>query len=84
MPLSKHLQPIYDLELLLGNTVSYQISNETCPMYIAFTGKLHRAEIEKQLMIAPCVIWKEYRDTHYTLEAGYVCQETNTAVVGAA
>lgn len=82
MPLAANLQPLYDLEKSLGNEVEYYVSNETCGMYVAFSNPLHRAEIERNLKLSPALTWRQFLDPHYPLEEGYVCAETNHAVVG--
>jgi hypothetical protein len=82
MPLSRNLQPIFDLEKSLGNEMDYYVSNEKCGMYIAFVRPLHRAAIEKRLVLSPALTWQQFRDPHYPLEEGYVCSETNHTVVG--
>ena len=84
--ISTHLQPIYDLELSLGNSVVQieEPAGSTCPLAIIFKNPLHRAEIESKVRIPPSVHWLESRDEHYSRdgEGAYKCDETGHAMIG--
>ena len=84
--LSVHLQPIYDLELSLGNSVVRieEPAGSTCPLAIIFKNPLHRTEIESNMRILPPIHWLESRDEHYSRdgEGAYKCNETGHAVIG--
>jgi hypothetical protein len=82
--LSKHLQPIYDLELSLGNVVLRAEEGmwSNCPLAIVFRDRLHFDEIAKGMKLPEGEVRWENRDTHYALEAGYRCKETRHSIAG--
>lgn len=82
--LSEDLQPIYALELRLGNEVVRvdESAGASCPLAVIFKHPLHFEEIEKELKLAPSVEYRENRDTHYPLEEGYFCGKTHHAIAG--
>jgi hypothetical protein len=82
--LSANLQPIYDLEIRLGNAVVGigEPAGSDCPLAIMFQRPLHRAEIESTLSLSPAVKWWENHDSHYSIEGGYQCAETRHTVAG--
>jgi len=82
--LSKNLQPIYGYELSLGNeeVAKEELVWDSCPLAIHFLYPMHFAEIERDLGIPPTVVWWEVRDTHYMLESGYKCLETQHMISG--
>ena len=82
MPLSKNLQPIYDLELALGNSRAEYSTTADGGIYISLAQGLHRAEIEKRLKLPALVEWFENHDPHYPIEGGYFCRETKDCIVG--
>ena len=84
IPLSKNLAPIHDFELSLGN---HELRREELmwtktPLAIIFEQPLHFAEIAQNLLLPPSVERWENHDTHYDLEAGYVCNETGHTLSG--
>ena len=82
--LSKHLNPIVELELKLGNAVVRidEPGGTHCPLAVVFNHPLHFYEIRKKLVLDEVVEMRENRDPHYDLEAGFVCRETGHIVVG--
>ena len=82
--LSLHLQPIYDMEIALGNTVNRidEPAGSNCPLAIVFHKPLHKNAIESRLSLPASVKWWENHDTHYSIEGGYVCDETRHTVAG--
>ncbi len=77
--LSTHLQPIYDLELTLGNTVNsvYGSGHAALPLTVVFKQPLHRAEIESGMQINPPVRWYGFGPM-----GGYVAEDTRQSVQG--
>jgi len=82
--LSKHLNPIVELELKLGNAVVRidEPAGTHCPLAVVFSHPLHFYDIKKQLVLDPVVERWQNRDPHYALEAGFVCKETGHTVAG--
>ena len=82
--LAPNLQPIYDLELALGNTVVRvdEPAGSLCPLVIIFKNPLHKTKIESTLSLPPSVKWWESCDPHYPIEGGYGCDETGHALAG--
>jgi hypothetical protein len=77
--LSASLQPIYDLELALGNQVVQvrESSHTALPLVVVFKEPLHRAEVESQIQIVPPVKW--YAVGGF---AGYVSEDTRQSLQG--
>lgn len=84
MLLAEELVPIYELELRLGNVVHYvaEPAGTACPYAVVFKRPLHKAEIERELRLAPTISYWESHDPHYPIEAGYQCAITRHAVAG--
>ncbi|HRT88361.1 MAG TPA: hypothetical protein P5296_17265 [Anaerohalosphaeraceae bacterium] len=82
--LSSNLRSIYDLELALGNEVVhvYEPAGDRCPLEIIFKKPLHKAEIASRLKLGSDVTWWENRDPHYSIESGYMCEQTRHALAG--
>jgi hypothetical protein len=78
------LQPIYELELALGNTVARvdEPAGSLCSLAIVFENPLHKSEVESSLSLSSKVKWWESRDPHYPIEAGYKCEETTHVIAG--
>lgn len=84
MQLSANLKPIYDLELTLGNEVVRvdEPAGTSCPLAIIFKLPLHVSEISSQLELSGSVKLWESDDPHYSVERGYVCDESRHAISG--
>lgn len=84
MKLSPYLEPIYNLELSLGNEVERidEPSWSNCPYGIYFKDKLHFEEIKEKLNLPPFIKYWENKDSHYSLEAGFLCKETMHLISG--
>jgi hypothetical protein len=82
--LAADLQPIYELELRLGNEINYvaEPAGSACPYAVVFKHPLHQAEIQRALELAPTVKHWESFDTHYPVEAGYQCELTRHTIAG--
>lgn len=82
--LSPNLQPIFDLEVSLGNSVLRvdEPAGSLCPLAVIFRQPLHRAEVDATLRLASAVEWWENHDPHYSIEGGYACEETRHAIAG--
>lgn len=80
--LSKNLQPIYELELRLGNEVLRvdEPAGTACPLAIVFQRPLHFKEAEQKGLLRDRVRQWENKDPHYPPEAGYMCEETRHAL----
>ena len=84
MPLARELQPIYDLEIRLGNTVDYiaEPAGTACPYAVIFKQPLHKTQIDEELALPETVHYWESHDAHYPIEAGYQCAITRHAIAG--
>jgi hypothetical protein len=84
MPLAAELQPIYDLEVRLGNEVAYiaEPAGTACPYAVVFQQPLHKAEIEAELSLPETIRYWESHDSHYPIEAGYQCAISRHAIAG--
>jgi hypothetical protein len=82
--LTPSLQAVYDLELSLGNLLDRieEPAGDRCPLAVIFKRPLHKAAIESTLALPSIVEWWESRDPHYSIEGGYVCNETRHAISG--
>lgn len=82
--LAADLQLIYDLELRLGNQVAHvaEPAGTACPYAVAFKHPLHKAHIDRELLLPPSVKYWESHDTHYPIEAGYQCETTRHTIAG--
>ena len=82
--LSKNLCSIYEYELALGNEVRRvdEPAGSNCPLAVVFEQPLHFAEIAANLVLPVVVERWENRDTHYSLEAGFVCRESRHSIAG--
>jgi len=81
--LSDDLEPIYQLELQLGNQVVRvdTPAGTACPLAINFRDPLHLAEIAK-LKLAPSVSQWSNADPHYPKETGYRSNTSKHALAG--
>ncbi len=84
IPLSERLVPIHDYELSLGNKVlrMEELIWTKTPLAVVFQHPLHFAEIAQNLVLPASVERWENHDTHYDLEAGFVCTETGHTLSG--
>lgn len=84
MVLSKDLQPIYDLEISLGNQVKRvdEPAGTACPYAVVFAEALHLESIQEKLQLPSTVKFWESRDPHYEIGNGYVCEVTRHALSG--
>lgn len=82
--LSPNLQSIFDLELLLGNTVVRvdEPAGSLCSLATNFKNPLHKTEIEATLPLPSLVKWLENHDPHYSIDGGYKCEDTSHVLVG--
>jgi hypothetical protein len=82
--LAADLQPIYELELRLGNEVAYvaEPAGTACPYAVAFRHPLHKVQIQRELELPSTVKYWESLDTHYSAEAGYQCELTRHTIAG--
>ena len=82
--LSENLIPIHDYELSLGNEVLRRDENmwSKCPLDVVFKDPLHFEEIRRDLHLPTSVEYWENHDTHYDLEAGFMCKETGHSLSG--
>jgi len=80
--LSPLLQPIYNLELGLGNTVDRidEPAGTKCPLAVVFKKPFHFTEIKARLKLAAEVSEWENSDPHYPLEKGFVCKQTQHVI----
>ena len=84
MQLCKTLEPIYKLEISLGNTVKSidTPAGSKCPFAINLNDKLHFNEIAKQIDLASTVEKWENKDRHYPLQSGYACSKYKHSIAG--
>ncbi len=84
MRLAHELQPIYDLEMRLGNSVAYiaEPAGTACPYAVVLKEPLHKDQIERELSLPETVHYWESHDAHYPIEAGYQCMVTRHTVAG--
>jgi hypothetical protein len=82
--LAAPLQPIYELELRIGNEVDFiaEPAGTACPYAVALKRPLHLVEIDRELGLPSTVKYWESRDTHYPIEAGYQCEITRHTIAG--
>ena len=82
--LSKNLRNIYEYEVALGNEVLRvdEPAGSNCPLAVVFRQPLHFTEIAANLVVPAAVERWENRDTHYSLEAGFVCRESRHSIAG--
>jgi len=80
--LSDTLKPICELEINLGNEVEgvHRDMWSNCPLSVVFKKPLHHDAIAK-LGLSGVEYW-ENKDTHYSLESGYVCKTTRHSIAG--
>lgn len=84
MRLAPVLQPIYDLEVRLGNSVDYiaEPAGTACPYAVVFKQPLHKSQIHAELTLPESVCYWESHDPHYPIEAGYQCAISRHTVAG--
>jgi hypothetical protein len=82
--LSKSLRGIYEYEIALGNRVVSvaEPAGTNCPLSVVFEQPLHFGEIAANVALPVGVEKWENRDTHYSLEAGFLCRETRHCIAG--
>lgn len=84
LQVSVDLQPIYELELQLGNQVVRVDSpaGSNCPLCVVFRGPLHFDIIRGRLTLSESVSYWKNLDTHYPLEEGFRSALTQHALSG--
>ena len=78
------LQVVLSFDLERGNTVVRvdQPAGTRCPLAVVLAKPLDIAGFKESHGLPPMVnTWKNL-DSHYPLEAGYVCEQTRHAIVG--
>jgi len=82
--LSKALQVILDFELARGNTIVRidQPAGTHCPLAVVLLKPLNIAGLKAAHSLPATVDTWENRDSHYPLEAGYVCEQSRHAIAG--
>jgi hypothetical protein len=84
--LSSDLQPIYELELTLGNAVARvdRPAGTECPLAVIFRDPLHFGEIHHRLKLPASVKEWNNADPHYPSEAGFYSTTSKHALAGPA
>jgi len=81
--LSRALQPLYDLEIRLGNAVDWieEPAGTRCPYAVVFQRPLHCSEIRRNVDLRGLSFW-ENQDPHYPQHAGFLCEQTRHCIEG--
>lgn len=84
MPLCSTLQPIYELEVSLGNSIkSIEAPAGThCFYAVNFRKKLHLKVIYEQLLLPESVVEWSNKDHHYDLQTGFYCNKFKHSIAG--
>jgi hypothetical protein len=82
--LAKSLQGALDFELARGNTVVRidRPAGSRCPLAVILARPLAIALFKASNGLPDGVGTWENRDSHYPLEAGYICERTRHALAG--
>jgi hypothetical protein len=82
--LSTSLQPVLTFEVSRGNRVARidRPAGSRCPLAVILERPLDFVAFRGKHALTDGVRTWENRDSHYPLEAGYVCEATGHAVVG--
>jgi hypothetical protein len=82
--LSKSLQAILEFELARGNTIVRvdQPAGSRCPLAVVLLRPLNIDSFKAAHRLPANVGTWENHDSHYPLEAGYVCEQTRHAISG--
>ena len=82
--LAKSLSAILAFELARGNTVIRvdRPAGTRCPLAVILARRLDIAGFKASHEFPDCVGTWENRDSHYPLEAGYICERTRHALAG--
>jgi hypothetical protein len=82
--LSTRLDGIVEFELQRGNSIERidRPAGWNCPLAVIFRMPLDIVGFQAVAGIPSGVRTWQNRDTHYPLETGYVCEQTNHAIAG--
>ena len=82
--LSRSLQVILAFELARGNCIERidQPAGTRCPLAVILSGPLDIAGFTATHSLPTAVDTWENHDTHYPLEAGYLCERTIQTIAG--
>ncbi len=82
--LCSHLAPVCDFEIQHGNRVVRvdAPAGSACPLAVIFAERLRILGTSTIGDLAPEVEYRESRDPHYPIEAGFGCKVCRHAVAG--
>jgi len=82
--LAESLRPVLEFELARGNTVVRVDSpaGSRCPLAVIFARPLDFAGFSSAHTLPSTVDMWQNGDSHYPIEAGYICERTRHALAG--